>query len=49
VLYLVVVSPVQSVLQVIFQTALFLYARDGHAPEGFTQEMLGSAMSTGRG
>jgi hypothetical protein len=44
ILYLVTLSTVQSVLQTIFQTALFMYARDGRAPAGFADEMLGSAL-----
>lgn len=35
VLYFVVISLAQSALQGIFQAALYLYARDGEAPEGF--------------
>jgi Family of unknown function (DUF6159) len=42
--YLIVLSLVQSALQAIFQTALYLYARDGQVPEGFRGESLGHAL-----
>jgi uncharacterized protein DUF6159 len=45
VVYLIVLALIQSTLQAIFQTALYLYARDGHVPEGFRAEVLGSALS----
>jgi hypothetical protein len=35
VLYMVVIALAQSALQGIFQTALYLYMRDGQAPQGF--------------
>ncbi len=35
VLYIIGLALVQSALQSIFQTALYLYARDGKAPQGF--------------
>jgi len=35
VLYIIGLTLVQSALQAIFQTALYLYARDGKAPQGF--------------
>lgn len=35
VVYIIVLSLIQSVLQVIFQTALYYYASNGHAPAGF--------------
>jgi len=44
VLYLILLSLVQSALQSIFQAAVFLYARDGQVPEGFEAELLGNAM-----
>ena len=47
ILYLVVLALVQSVLQTVFQTALYLYARDGRAPAGFTEELLGTAVAQG--
>ncbi len=46
VLYMILVSLVQSVLQVIFQTALYMYARNGHAPEGFSEQLLGQAVGS---
>lgn len=42
--YLVLLALVQSALQAIFQTALYLYARDGHVPAGFNSEVLGTAL-----
>ena len=45
VVYLLVLALVQSALQAIFQTALYLYARDGQVPEGFRAEVLSGALS----
>ena len=42
--YLIVLALVQSALQAIFQTALYLYARDGLVPEGFHSDVLGAAL-----
>jgi hypothetical protein len=44
VIYLIVLSLIQSALQAIFQTALYLYARDGQAPQGFNSEVLETAI-----
>jgi len=44
VVYLIVLALVQSALQAIFQSALYLYARDGQVPNGFEAELLGNAM-----
>ena len=44
VVYLIVLFLVQSTLQAIFQTALYLYARDGVVPQGFDAEVLGTAL-----
>jgi len=44
VVYLILLSLIQSALQAIFQTALYLYARDGIVPQGFHEEVLGSAL-----
>jgi hypothetical protein len=44
VIYFIVLALVQSALQAIFQTALYIYARDGQVPEGFHAEVLESAM-----
>jgi len=44
VIYLIVLALVQSALQAIFQTALYLYARDGQVPEGFHAEVLEGAL-----
>jgi hypothetical protein len=43
-IYLITLGLIQSALQAIFQTALYLYARDGQVPEGFRAEVLESAM-----
>jgi uncharacterized protein DUF6159 len=43
-IYLIVLALVQSTLQAIFQTALYLYARDGVVPPGFNAEVLGTAI-----
>lgn len=43
VVYLIVLSLVQSALQSIFQAVLYVYARKGKAPRGFSREMLGEA------
>lgn len=44
VIYLIVLALVQSALQAIFQTALYLYARDGRVPDGFRAEVLEGAL-----
>ncbi len=44
VVYLIVLGLVQSALQAIFQTALYLYARDGQVPAGFRAEVLDGAL-----
>lgn len=44
VMYLIVLALIQSAMQAIFQTALFIYARDGRVPEGFRAEVLQNAM-----
>lgn len=44
VIYLIVLALVQSALQAIFQTTLYLYARDGIVPEGFHSDVLGTAL-----
>lgn len=43
-IYWMVLALVQSALQSIFQAALYLYARDGHVPEGFRDEVLSGAI-----
>ena len=40
VVYFLVIALIQSALQGIFQAALYLYVRDGAAPEGFESEAL---------
>ncbi len=42
--YLIVLSLIHSALQAIFQTALYLYARDGQVPEGFRPEVFENAL-----
>jgi len=44
VVYWTVLALVQSALQAIFQTALYLYARDGQVPAGFSSDVLGNAL-----
>lgn len=44
VVYLIVLALIQSALQSIFQSALYLYAREGRVPEGFRAEVLSGAM-----
>jgi hypothetical protein len=42
-IYMLVLSLIQSALQAIYQTALYLYARDGQVPAGFHEDVLSSA------
>lgn len=44
VLYITVLILIQSALQAIFQTALYLYARSGRVSPGFQQELLTNAI-----
>ena len=44
VVYLLALSLVQSALQSIFQAAVYLYARDGSEPAGFSTDMLSGAL-----
>lgn len=44
VIYMIMLGLVQSTLQTIFQTAVYLYAKDGRAPAGFDQGALSEAM-----
>jgi fucose permease len=44
IVYFIGLALVQSALQAIFQTAIFLYARDNQVPPGFQAEMLQHAM-----
>jgi heme/copper-type cytochrome/quinol oxidase subunit 3 len=44
--YFIVLALVQSALQAIFQTAVYLYARNGQVPEGFEEEYLSGAMTS---
>lgn len=44
VVYFLVIALIQSALQGIFQAALYLYMRDGSAPEGFEAEALQSSI-----
>jgi hypothetical protein len=43
-IYLLTLALIQSALQAIFQTALYLYARDGQVPQGFRAEVLEGAL-----
>jgi len=43
--YLIGLALVQSALQAIFQTALYLCARDGRVPAGFSPELLSNAIT----
>ncbi|MDX1455152.1 MAG: DUF6159 family protein [Gammaproteobacteria bacterium] len=42
--YLLILGIVQSALQVIYQTAVYRYARDGQAPSGFDRELLATSI-----
>lgn len=44
-IYLIILFLVQSTLTSIYQTAIYLYARDGQAPRGFDEELLSSAIT----
>ena len=46
VVYLIAISLIQSALQVIFQTALYYYARDGQTVVGFDPVIMREAMYT---
>jgi hypothetical protein len=46
VIYILVIALIQSALQAIFQTAVYLYARGGEVPVGFAPELLANSMST---
>jgi hypothetical protein len=45
IVYLIALGLIQSALQAIFQTALYLYARDGQVPAGFRADVLDGALS----
>jgi hypothetical protein len=42
--YLLVVMLVTQTLQTVFQTAVYMYARDGQVPEGFSRELMENAV-----
>ena len=42
--YIILIALIQATLQGIFQAALYLYAKEGKAPEGFAESDLGAAM-----
>lgn len=44
IIYWILLSLIHTALQTIFQTALYLYARDGVVPQGFHAEVLGTAI-----
>jgi hypothetical protein len=43
-LYLLVVMLVTQTLQTVFRTAVYMYARDGQVPEGFSRELMEGAI-----
>jgi len=43
--YMLLLGLIQSTLQIIFQAALYLYAQEGRAPEGFDAQQISHAMS----
>lgn len=45
--YLVLVACVQSALETIFQTSIYLYTRDGRAPSGMPENLLARACAKG--
>ncbi|MGH7941183.1 MAG: DUF6159 family protein, partial [Limisphaerales bacterium] len=44
IIYWILLSLIHTALQTIFQTALYLYARDGVVPQGFHADVLGTAI-----
>jgi hypothetical protein len=48
IIYIVALGLVQATLQTIFQAAVYLYARDGRAPRGFSDSGLSAAMVPAR-
>jgi hypothetical protein len=46
VLYIILLALIQSALQSIFQTAVYLYARNNEVPAGFQEELLRNAVVT---
>lgn len=46
VIYLVLVILLQSTLSVIYQAALYLYAREGYVPEGYSRGLLQESITT---
>jgi hypothetical protein len=47
VIYAIIIGLVISTLKVIFQTALYLYVRDGQVPAGFQAELFKNALTRG--
>jgi len=45
-LYFVVMALAQSAIRIVYQTALYFYAHDGFAPQGFSQEALASSIAS---
>ena len=43
-IYLIILALVQSTLQTIFQVALYLYSRNGVAPQGFSEDLLNNSI-----
>lgn len=46
VLYFIVMALAQSAIRVVYQTALYYYAHDGVAPQGFTQDALAGSIAS---
>lgn len=44
-IYLIILALVQSTLQTVFQAALYLYSRDGQAPQGFSEDLLNNSIA----
>ena len=46
VLYFIIMALAQSAIRIVYQTALYFYAHDGFAPQGFSQEALAGSIAT---
>ena len=44
-IYFITLALVQSTLQTIFQAALYLYSRNGQAPQGFSEDLLNNSIA----
>lgn len=45
-LYFIVMALAQSAIRIVYQTALYYYAHDGTAPQGFSQEALAGSIAS---